>query len=113
MRSGATCQRCTTSPTSYAPSERSPISSNHKEPAVFRPTGFADLAGKRVGIFGYGVEGRATRRRLAGVTDAIVVVDDASDVDPDVIVTVHGGHEALLECDVVLKSPGIPRRRAD
>jgi len=80
---------------------------------VYRPTGFADLAGKRVGVFGYGVEGRATRRRLAGVTDTIVVVDDASDVDPDVIVTDHGGHEALLECDVVLKSPGIPRRRAD
>jgi UDP-N-acetylmuramoylalanine--D-glutamate ligase len=80
---------------------------------VYRPTGFADLAGKRVGIFGYGVEGRATRRRLVGLTDAIVVVDDATDVDPDVIVTGRGGHEALLECDVVLKSPGIPRRRAD
>jgi UDP-N-acetylmuramoyl-L-alanine---L-glutamate ligase len=80
---------------------------------VFRPTGFADLAGKRVGIFGYGVEGRATRRRLNGLTDAIVLVDDASGVDPDVIETQRGGHEALLECDVVLKSPGIPRRRAD
>lgn len=80
---------------------------------MYRPTGFADLAGKRVGIFGYGVEGRATRRRLAGVADTIVVVDDASDVDPDVIVTSHGGREALLGCDVVLKSPGIPRRRAD
>jgi UDP-N-acetylmuramoyl-L-alanine---L-glutamate ligase len=79
---------------------------------VFRPTGFADLAGKRVGIFGYGVEGRATRRRLTGLTDAIVLVDDA-DVDPDVIETQRGGLDALLECDVVLKSPGIPRRRAD
>jgi UDP-N-acetylmuramoylalanine--D-glutamate ligase len=80
---------------------------------VFRPTGFADLAGKRVGIFGYGVEGRATRRRLAGVTDTVVLVDDAAGVDPDVIETLHGGHDALLGCDVVLKSPGIPRRRAD
>jgi UDP-N-acetylmuramoylalanine--D-glutamate ligase len=79
---------------------------------VFRPTGFADLAGKRVGIFGYGVEGRATRRRLEGVTDAIVLVDDAN-VDPDVIVTDAGGLAALLDCDVVLKSPGIPRRRPD
>jgi UDP-N-acetylmuramoylalanine--D-glutamate ligase len=79
---------------------------------VFRPTGFADLAGRRVGIFGYGVEGRATRHRLVGVTDAVVVVDDA-DVDVDVIVTSDGGREALLECDVVLKSPGIARRRAD
>jgi UDP-N-acetylmuramoylalanine--D-glutamate ligase len=80
---------------------------------VFRPTGFADLAGKRVGIFGYGVEGRATRRRLVGVTDTVVLVDDATDVDPEVIETSHGGLDALLACDVVLKSPGIPRRRAD
>jgi UDP-N-acetylmuramoylalanine--D-glutamate ligase len=79
---------------------------------VFRPTGFADLAGKRVGIFGYGVEGRATRRRLDGVTDAVVLVDDHA-VDHDVIVTDDGGLDALRECDVVLKSPGIPRRRAD
>ena len=28
-------------------------------PIVFQPTGFADLAGRRVGIFGYGIEGRA------------------------------------------------------
>jgi UDP-N-acetylmuramoylalanine--D-glutamate ligase len=80
---------------------------------VSRPTGFADLAGKRVGIFGYGVEGRATQRRLQGVTDAVVLVDDATDVDPDVTPTSAGGFEKLLECDVVLKSPGIPRRRAD
>jgi UDP-N-acetylmuramoylalanine--D-glutamate ligase len=79
---------------------------------VFRPTGFADLAGRRVGIFGYGVEGRATRRRLDGVTDKVVLVDDDA-VDPDVIVTNDGGLDALRECDVVLKSPGIPRRRAD
>jgi len=80
---------------------------------VSRPTGFADLAGKRVGIFGYGVEGRATQRRLQGVTDAVVLVDDATDVDPGVTPTSAGGFEKLLECDVVLKSPGIPRRRAD
>lgn len=80
---------------------------------MFRPTGFADLAGKRVGIFGYGVEGRATRRRLEGVTDDIVLVDDAPGVDPDVLDSHAGGLHALAECDVVLKSPGIPRRRAD
>ena len=33
---------------------------------MFRPTGFADLAGRRVGIFGYGVEGRAVAERLRG-----------------------------------------------
>ncbi|HUZ40218.1 MAG TPA: UDP-N-acetylmuramoyl-L-alanine--D-glutamate ligase [Acidimicrobiales bacterium] len=78
-----------------------------------RPTGFADLAGKRVGIYGYGVEGRATRRRLDGLAESIVLVDDAPDVDPEVIGTLNGGLEALRGCDVVLKSPGIPRRRAD
>jgi len=56
--------------TSYAPSENSPTCSNHKELVVSRLTGFADLAGKRVGIFGYGVEGRATRRRLEDVAES-------------------------------------------
>ena len=80
---------------------------------MFRPTGFADLAGKRVGIFGYGVEGRATRRRLVGVTDDVVLVDDAPGLAPDVLESHRGGLDALAECDVVLKSPGVPRRRAD
>ncbi len=80
---------------------------------MFRPTGFADLAGKRVGIFGYGVEGRATQRRLVGLYESLVIVDDAPDLGDDVLVTDRGGLEALRRCDVVLKSPGIPRRRHD
>jgi UDP-N-acetylmuramoyl-L-alanine---L-glutamate ligase len=80
---------------------------------VFRPTGFADLAGKRVGIFGYGVEGRATQRRLAGVAGSLVLVDDALGLGDDVLVSADGGLDALRRCDVVLKSPGIPRRRSD
>jgi UDP-N-acetylmuramoylalanine--D-glutamate ligase len=80
---------------------------------VSRPTGFADLEGKRVGIFGYGVEGHATRRRLSGVAATLIVVDDAPVLDDDVLVTSAGGLEALRTCDVVLKSPGIPRRRED
>ncbi|HVA53340.1 MAG TPA: UDP-N-acetylmuramoyl-L-alanine--D-glutamate ligase [Acidimicrobiales bacterium] len=79
---------------------------------MFRPTGFADLAGRRVGIFGYGVEGHATERRLRGLSE-LVVVDDAPGLGPEVLVTDEGGLDALLGCDVVLKSPGIPRRRAD
>jgi len=79
---------------------------------VFRPTGFADLAGKRVGVFGYGVEGRASVRRLQGVSE-LVVVDDASGLGSEVLLTSEGGLDALLRCDVVLKSPGIPRRRED
>ncbi|MHB2027692.1 MAG: UDP-N-acetylmuramoyl-L-alanine--D-glutamate ligase [Acidimicrobiales bacterium] len=76
-----------------------------------RPTGFAELARQRVGIFGFGVEGRAAATRLRGLSE-LVIVDDKP-VDPEVITTSDGGHEALLSCDVVLKSPGIPRRRDD
>jgi UDP-N-acetylmuramoylalanine--D-glutamate ligase len=79
---------------------------------VFRPTGFADLAGRRVGIFGFGLEGRAAAERLRGVAD-LVIVDDADGLGEDVLATDRGGLEALATCDVVLKSPGIPRRRAD
>ena len=42
-----------------------------KERAVFRPTGFADLAGRRVGLFGYGVEGRAAAARLSNVAELV------------------------------------------
>ena len=79
---------------------------------MFRPTGFADLVGKRVGVFGYGVEGRCAAARL-GATSEVVIVDDAEDLAPGVLTSAHCGLDALLTCDVVLKSPGIPRRRAD
>jgi UDP-N-acetylmuramoylalanine--D-glutamate ligase len=79
---------------------------------VFRPTGFADLAGKRVGLFGYGIEGRAAAARLASVAD-LVIVDEADGLERNVLVASRGGLEALLTCDIVLKSPGIPRRRDD
>ena len=80
---------------------------------MLRPTGFADLAGRRIGIFGYGIEGRAAHRRLLGLAGSLVLVDDAPGRGDDVLVTTDGGHEALLTCDAVLKSPGIPRRRPD
>lgn len=64
-----------------------------------------------MGIFGYGVEGRAAEARLAGTCE-LVLVDDA-DLGGPVLVTNEGGLVALSTCDVVLKSPGIPRRRDD
>lgn len=76
-----------------------------------RPTGFADLVDQRVGIFGYGIEGHATLRRLASVTSNVVVVDDKA-ID-GVLATNDGGLAALATCDTILKSPGIPRRRPD
>ncbi len=79
---------------------------------MFRPTGFAELAGRRVGLFGYGVEGHASERRLRTLTTDLVLVDD-SPHDEGVLATARGGLEALATCDVVLKSPGIPRRRDD
>jgi UDP-N-acetylmuramoyl-L-alanine---L-glutamate ligase len=79
---------------------------------VFRPTGFADLAGRRVGIFGFGLEGRAAAARLRGTCE-LVIVDDVEGLGEDVLATSHGGLDALRTCEVVLKSPGIPRRRDD
>ena len=76
-------------------------------------TGFADLAGRRVGIFGYGIEGRAAAQRLYGVASDVVLVDDTPGARPGVLASADGGLDALRSCDVVLKSPGIPRRRAD
>ena len=80
---------------------------------MFRPTGFADLAGRRVGVFGLGIEGRATVRRLQGVAASLVLVDDARLADDAVLVTSEGGLDELRTCDVVIKSPGIARRRPD
>ena len=69
---------------------------------MFRPTGFADLAGKRVGIFGYGLEGRTAHQRISDIAASVVIVDDEP-VAPEVTVTNVGGLDALLTCDVVLK----------
>lgn len=74
-----------------------------------RPRGFADLVGRRVGIYGVGIEGRAALARLQSLGVAVVLVDDAPSSD-DVLPTGDGGRAALLACDVVLKSPGIPKR---
>lgn len=58
-------------------------------------TGWGDLAGRKVGVWGVGVEGSATLRRLAADGIVPLAVVDGAAVDP------------LLACDVVIKSPGI------
>lgn len=78
---------------------------------MFRPRGFADLAGRRVGIWGYGVEGRALARLLEGRCE-LVIVDDAPAFGT-ASSTPRREFSALTECDVVFKTPGIPRRRHD
>jgi UDP-N-acetylmuramoyl-L-alanine---L-glutamate ligase len=76
---------------------------------------FNDLAGRRVGVFGLGVEGRAARSRLEVLGCDVVVVDDhaAATGDPSVLGTETGGLAALRTCAAVVKSPGISRYRDD
>ncbi len=72
---------------------------------------FADLVGRRVGIYGLGVEGRASLAKLTAMGITPVLVDDRPDPagPPGVLPTHGGGLEALGELDVVLKAPGISR----
>jgi UDP-N-acetylmuramoylalanine--D-glutamate ligase len=82
-----------------------------------QPISWSELADASVGVWGLGVEGRASIRRLATMGRVPVLVDDAppaSDVDGlEVLPTRSGGLEALAACDVVVKSPGISRYRPE
>lgn len=62
------------------------------------PLSWTDLAGLRVGVWGVGVEGNATLRRLAADGIEPVAVVDGTD---------ETALAALRGCDVVVKSPGI------
>jgi UDP-N-acetylmuramoylalanine--D-glutamate ligase len=82
-----------------------------------QPISWSALADARVGVWGLGVEGRASIRRLASMGVTPVLVDDAPaaptiDGQP-VLATEPDGLRALLACDVVVKSPGISRYRPD
>lgn len=76
-----------------------------------QPSTWADLPGRRVGVWGIGVEGRAVVRKLGTLGIVPVLVDDNPPAEPvgDLLVvpTRTGGLDALLGCDVVIKSPGI------
>lgn len=76
---------------------------------------FSDLAGRRVGVFGLGVEGRAASERLLALGCEVVKVDDnpESTDEPDVLASREGGMAALANCEAVVKSPGISRYRSD
>jgi UDP-N-acetylmuramoylalanine--D-glutamate ligase len=75
------------------------------------------LASASVGLWGLGVEGRASLRRLASMGVVPVLVDDhPSEATLDgleVLSTDQGGFTTLLNCDVVIKSPGISRYRPE
>lgn len=76
---------------------------------------WTDLRGRAVGVWGLGVEGRAAVRRLAALGVTPVLVDDrpAPDVLGPVLTTAQGGLDALMGCDVVVKSPGISHYRPE
>lgn len=70
---------------------------------------WTDLRHHRTGVWGVGVEGRATLARLAELGVPVrTVVDDAIS-ETGLLGADEGGLEALAECDVVIKSPGIER----
>lgn len=64
-----------------------------------------DLRGKRVGLLGYGVEGRANARACLaiGVSPEVVVDDHQAD---GAVACDENAVASLRSCDVVIKSPG-------
>jgi UDP-N-acetylmuramoyl-L-alanine---L-glutamate ligase len=73
--------------------------------------GWEALAGRRVGVWGLGVEGRATLRRLAadGIEPVAIVDRETHELsDGREAIGLHlGGLDLLADCEVVIKSPGI------
>ena len=75
-------------------------------------TGWEDLRGNRVGVWGLGREGQANLRKLRSIGVEPVLVDDRP-ADENVLATSDGGLDALMKCDVVVKTPGISHYRSD
>ncbi|MGY1691049.1 UDP-N-acetylmuramoyl-L-alanine--D-glutamate ligase [Geodermatophilus sp. SYSU D01105] len=76
----------------------------------------AELAGRRVGVWGHGREGRAAVRAAAAAGAAgVVVVDAVLPSAEDLPPGAEAGTDvaALTSCDVVLRSPGISPYRED
>ena len=74
--------------------------------------GWSGLEGQRVGVWGLGREGNANLRKLRSLGVEPVLVDD-NPPDAAVLATADGGLDALLTCDVVVKTPGISRYRPE
>lgn len=80
----------------------------------------SDLAERRVGLLGFGREGRASLAALrrSGHRSRIVILEDAtsqvpSDVAADVpVLSGDGALAALGDLDIILASPGVPPRHA-
>jgi UDP-N-acetylmuramoylalanine--D-glutamate ligase len=82
-----------------------------------RPISWSDLADASVGVWGLGVEGQASVRRLRAMGVVPVLVDEAPTVSQldglEVRALNADGLDALTRCDVVIKSPGISRYRPE
>lgn len=82
-----------------------------------QPISWSALADAAVGVWGLGVEGQASIRRLHALGVEPILVDDtpsAPEMDQRAVLsTEHDGLRALLRCDVVVKSPGISRYRPE
>lgn len=77
---------------------------------------WSDLRHRKVGVWGLGVEGRAGLRKLQALDTEPTLVDDDPSADAladGVLATQDRGIEALLACEVVVKTPGISRYRPD
>ncbi|MGN6721520.1 MAG: UDP-N-acetylmuramoyl-L-alanine--D-glutamate ligase [Marmoricola sp.] len=70
---------------------------------------FSDLSGHHVAIWGFGREGRAAYRRCLelGVTPVVAEPDLLAPPEYDALSGEDGVH-ALLEAEIVIKSPGVP-----
>jgi UDP-N-acetylmuramoylalanine--D-glutamate ligase len=107
------------------PAQTQPAQSQQAETqqAAPRPKlSWSDLAGARVGLWGLGREGRANLRKLLTLGVEPVLVDDRPPAGDElaaatggrpVLATADGGLAALHGCDVVVKTPGLSRYRAD
>ena len=74
----------------------------------------ADLAGRRVGVWGHGREGRAAvRAALTAGATGVLVVDAVPPADLPPGVRAGGDVAELAGCDVVFRSPGISPYRED
>ena len=93
-----------------------PIESPIDMPQLISWSALADASGQ-VGVWGLGVEGGASLRRLRAMGHVPVLVDDrpgAPTLDGiEVLATDRGGLDALMACEVVVKGPGISRYRPE
>jgi UDP-N-acetylmuramoylalanine--D-glutamate ligase len=81
------------------------------------PISWSELTSASVGLWGLGVEGAASLRRLQSLGTIPVLVEDSPSSATfnglEVMPTADGGLRSLLACDVVIKSPGISRYRPE